>query len=123
MSKLFLVLGSLNGFFAVALGAFGAHGLKARLTPDLLSIYETGVQYHTTHALGLLAIGIVAHWLPDSTLLRWAGWLFFVGIVLFSGSLYLLSITGVRSWGAVAPFGGTAFLIGWVLFAFAALRA
>ncbi len=123
MSKLFLVLGSLNGFFAVALGAFGAHGLKARLSPDLLSVYETGVQYHTTHALGLLAIGIVAHWLPDSTLLRWAGWLFFVGIVFFSGSLYLLSITGVRSWGAVAPFGGTAFLIGWVLFAFAALRA
>ena len=123
MSKLFLVLGSLNGFFAVALGAFGAHGLKARLTPDLLSIYETGVQYHTTHALGLLAIGIVAHWLPDSTLLRWAGWLFFVGIVLFSGSLYLLSITGARSWGAVAPFGGTAFLIGWVLLAFAASKA
>ena len=123
MSKLFLVLGSLNGFLAVALGAFGAHGLKARLSPDLLSVYETGVQYHTTHALGLLAIGIVAHWLPDSTLLRWAGWLFFVGIVLFSGSLYLLSITGVRSWGAVAPFGGTAFLIGWVLFAFAASKA
>ena len=122
MSKLFLVLGSLNGFLAVALGAFGAHGLKARLSPDLLTVYQTGVEYHTTHALGLVAIGIVAHWLSNSQL-RWAGWFFLIGIVLFSGSLYLLSTTGTLWLGAVTPFGGTAFLIGWILFALAAAKA
>ena len=95
MSKLFLILGSINGFLAVALGAFGAHALKARISPELLAVYQTAEQYHTTHALGLLAVGIVAHWLPGSVQLQWAGWLFLVGIILFSGSLYLLSAAGL----------------------------
>ncbi len=122
MTKLFLILGSINGFLAVALGAFGAHALKARMSPDLLAVYQTAVQYHTTHALGLLAVGIVAHWLPGSVQLQWAGWLFLVGIILFSGSLYLLSAAGLGWLGAITPIGGTAFLAGWVLFAVAALR-
>ncbi len=123
MSKLFLILGGINGFLAVAFGAFGAHGLKARLGPELLAVYETGVQYHTTHALGLLAVGVVAYRLSDSILLQWAGWLFVLGIVLFSGSLYLLSILDLRWLGAVTPFGGTAFLAGWLLFTAAASKA
>ncbi len=122
MSKLFLVLGSINGFLAVALGAFGAHGLKARISTELLAVYQTAVQYHTTHALALLAVGIVAHWLPGSVQLQWAGWLFLVGIILFSGSLYLLSAAGLVWLGAVTPIGGTAFLAGWILFAVAAFR-
>ncbi len=122
MSKLFLVLGSINGFLAAALGAFGAHGLKARISPELLAVYHTAVQYHTTHALALLAVGIVAHWLPGSVQLQWAGWLFLVGIILFSGSLYLLSAAGLVWLGAVTPIGGTAFLAGWILFAVAAFR-
>ncbi len=123
MSKLFLVLGSVNGFLAVALGAFGAHGLKARIGQDLLAVYQTGVQYHTTHALSLLAVGIVAHWLSDSVLLQLSGWLFLAGIILFSGSLYLLAISGLGWLGAITPLGGTAFLAGWVLLAVAAFQA
>ncbi len=123
MSKLFLILGSINGFLAVALGAFGAHGLRARISPELLAVYQTAVQYHTTHALALLAVGIVAHWLPSSAPLQWAGWLFLVGIILFSGSLYLLSAMGLGWLGAITPIGGMAFLAGWILLGVAALRA
>lgn len=107
----------------VLLGAFGAHALRTKLTPDLLATYQTAVQYHFWHALGLLAIGIVAIHLPASTPLRWAGWLMLAGIVLFSGSLYLLAITGVRWLGAITPIGGTAFIASWALFAFALAKA
>jgi len=123
VTKLFLFLGAINGFLAVGLGAFGAHGLKGKLSPQLMEVYHTGVQYHTTHALALLAVGIVAHWIPDSPYLKGAGWSLVAGIVLFSGSLYLLSITGARWLGAITPLGGMAFLIAWVLFAIAALKA
>ncbi len=123
MTKLFIFLGALNGALAVALGAFGAHGLRGKLSAELLAVYHTGAQYHTTHALGLILVGIVAHWLPESALLRWTGWSFLLGIVLFSGSLYGLSVTGLRGLGAITPFGGLAFIIGWVLFALAALKA
>lgn len=122
MSRLFLLLGAANGFLAVAFGAFGAHGLEDRLSPEQLAVYGTGVEYHTTHALGLLAVGIIAHWLPNAATLRWAGWLFLLGIVLFSGSLYLLSVTGLSWLGMVTPFGGTAFLAGWIFLAAAALK-
>ncbi len=123
MSKLFLILGSVNGFLAVALGAFGAQGLKARISPELLAVYETAVQYHMTHALALLAVGTLARWLPGSAQLQWAGWLFLVGIILFSGSLYLLSAAGLVWLGPITPIGGTAFLAGWILLAVAAFRA
>ncbi|AEI43813.1 DUF423 domain-containing protein [Paenibacillus mucilaginosus] len=110
-----LVLGSLNMFLVVALGAFGAHGLKNKLTEDAMKVYQTGVQYHMAHALGLLLIGVLSGQLPEASLLGTAGWLLFAGIVLFSGSLYALSLTGIRKLGAITPLGGLAFLAGWIL--------
>ena len=112
--KLFLALGSLNAMLAVILGAFGAHGLKGRLAPDMLSVYQTGVQYHFYHALGLLFVGLVLRQSPSLVLLKWSGWLMFSGIVLFSGSLYLLGITNIRWLGVITPFGGLAFIIAWL---------
>ena len=122
-SKLFILLGSLNAFFGVVLGAFGAHGLRDRLTPDLLTAWQTGVEYHLFHALGLLAIGIMLRLLPQSRLLRPAAWALLIGILLFSGSLYLMAVTGFRPLGVITPFGGLAFLAGWLLLTIAALRS
>ncbi len=122
-AKLFLSLGSLLALAAVALGAFGANGLKARLTPDLLAIWQTAAQYHFYHSLGLLLVGFAFFHLPDGALLRASGWLMVVGIALFSGSLYVLAITGEKWLGAVAPVGGTAFLLAWGAFAWAVFRA
>jgi len=122
MFKLFVSLGSINALIAVALGAFGAHALKTRLSADMLAVFETGVQYHFYHALGLLAVGIIATQLPDSALVKWSGWLMVAGIILFSGSLYILSISGIKWLGAITPLGGTAFIIAWVLLAVAVLR-
>ncbi|MCB0268554.1 MAG: DUF423 domain-containing protein [Calditrichaeota bacterium] len=122
MAKTFIILGSINMFLTVALGAFGAHGLKGRLSADLMAVYQTAVQYHGMHALGLLLIGIIAHWLGQSALINWAGWLLLTGIVLFSGSLYTMSFTGIRMLGAITPFGGVAFLAGWLLLALAAWK-
>jgi uncharacterized membrane protein YgdD (TMEM256/DUF423 family) len=121
MIQLFVALGSLNALFAVALGAFGAHGLQARLPAEMLAVYHTGVQYHSFHALGLIPVGILLRWLPESASLKAAGWLMLLGIVLFSGSLYALSTTGVRALGAITPFGGAAFLLAWGLVTVAAL--
>ncbi len=121
-AKLFLSMGSLLALVAVALGAFGAHGLKARLTPDLLAVYQTGVQYHFYHALGVILVGLACFHLPDSAALRTSGWLMAAGILLFSGSLYALALSGERWLGAVAPVGGTAFILGWGAFAWAVLR-
>jgi uncharacterized membrane protein YgdD (TMEM256/DUF423 family) len=122
-AKLFLVLGTLFAAAAVTLGAFGAHGLRARLSADALEIYQTGVQYHFWHALGLLAVGVVSLHLPESGWLRAAGVLLALGIVLFSGSLYVLALGGAKSFGAVAPIGGSALILGWIAFAIAVLRA
>ncbi|TYP93306.1 Uncharacterized membrane protein YgdD, TMEM256/DUF423 family [Fodinibius salinus] len=102
---------------AVALGAFGAHGLKEMLTQEMLDIFETGVRYHFYHAIGLLFIGVITHWLPDSLLLQWSGWLMVAGIVIFSGSLYSLSISGLRWLGAITPVGGLCFIAGWIMLA------
>jgi len=106
---------------AVALGAFGAHGLKSRLSPEMLAIFETGVRYQVYHALGLFAVAWVADKNPES-LANAAGWALVIGIAVFSGSLYVLSITGIRWLGAITPIGGLAFLIGWVLLFVAASR-
>lgn len=122
MSKYFIFLGSLNAFLAVGLGAFGAHALKSRLSADMLDVYQTGVQYHIFHALGLILIGIISHWLSQSTLINWSGGFILAGIVIFSGSLYVLSITGIRTFGAITPIGGIAFLAGWILLAYASLK-
>jgi uncharacterized membrane protein YgdD (TMEM256/DUF423 family) len=122
-ARLFLVLAALAGAIAVMLGAFGAHALRAKLGADLLAVWNTAVQYHFWHALALFAIGLVALHLPESAALRWAGWLMLAGIVVFSGSLYALALTGVRGLGAVTPFGGVAFILGWLTLAWALMRA
>lgn len=122
MYRLFLFLGAANAGLAVAFGAFGAHGLKG-LDPAWLAVYRTAAEYHMYHALGLLAIGALGSSLPASRTLDTAGWLMLVGIVLFSGSLYALSLSGLRWLGAIAPFGGTAFIAAWALLSWAALRA
>jgi uncharacterized membrane protein YgdD (TMEM256/DUF423 family) len=114
--RLIAVLGAANGFAAVAFGAFGAHVLKARLAPEQLATFHTGSDYQGLHALALLATGLACLVL-DSRALRIAGALFVAGILLFSGSLYLLAVTGTRWLGAVTPFGGGALLAGWLLLA------
>lgn len=122
MDRIFFLLGSLSAGLAVALGAFGAHGLRTRLTPDLLANFETGVRYQMYHALALLAVAwAVAHW-PRTALPTYAGWLFVAGTLLFSFSLYLLALTGARWLGAITPLGGVAFVAGWVCLAVAAWR-
>jgi uncharacterized membrane protein YgdD (TMEM256/DUF423 family) len=122
-ARLSLTLAALLLFTAVGLGAFGAHALKARLAPDMQAIWQTAVQYHAWHALGLLAAGLLMMHRPDAPALGLAAWLFVAGIALFSGSLYALALTGVRGLGAITPFGGVAFLAGWLAFAWAAWRA
>jgi uncharacterized membrane protein YgdD (TMEM256/DUF423 family) len=122
VAKTFLVIGALACLLAVVLGAFGAHALRARLAPDLLAVYYTGVQYHFWHALGLLAIALALAHFPAAEGLKWAGWLMLAGILIFSGSLYLLAATGQRWFGAITPIGGTAFIAAWATFAYAILR-
>jgi len=121
-AKLFLATGGLAALAAVALGAFGAHALKTRLSTEMLALWHTGVEYHVYHALGLLAVGLVAAQLPESMLLKWSGWLMLAGIVLFSGSLYALALSGERWLGAITPIGGTAFLAAWGFFVIAVLK-
>jgi len=121
-AKLFLAAGGLAALAAVALGAFGAHALKTRVSAEMLAVWHTGVEYHAYHALGLLAVGWVAAQLPESMLLKWSGWLMLAGIVLFSGSLYALALSGERWLGAIAPIGGVAFLAAWGLFVVAVLK-
>ncbi len=122
MYRRFLMIAALSAFTAVGFGAFGAHGLKARLDEHMLAVYQTGVQYHFWHALGLGLIATLARFHPASTLLRWAGILMFGGILVFSGSLYALAMSGVAWLGAITPFGGTAFLAAWLLVAVFAFR-
>jgi uncharacterized membrane protein YgdD (TMEM256/DUF423 family) len=121
MDRTFLLLGALAGATGVALGAFGAHGLRSRLSPEMLAVFETGVRYHLYHALALLATVPIMGRLEGSRLVTAAGWLFVAGIVLFSGSLYLLALTGITMLGAVTPLGGVAFLCAWACLAVAAL--
>lgn len=106
---------------AVALGAFGAHALKTQLAADALAVWQTAVQYHAWHALGLFGIGLWLQHAPEKRALRAAAWLLLGGIVLFSGSLYALALTGVRGLGVITPVGGLAFIAGWVVLAKAAL--
>ena len=113
----FVVLGGMLMAIGVAMGAFGAHALKDRLGAKELATFRTGVQYHLIHALGMIAIGILAGQNPDDGMMPAAGWLLLTGIVLFSGSLYVLSVKKIRWLGPVTPLGGLAFIIGWVLLA------
>jgi len=114
MSRHVIVIACVFGLLAVVIGAFGAHGLKNRLAPDLMAVYQTGVQYHFYHALALLACGILMHIGIDHPAMRISAYAFMAGIILFSGSLYVLAITGVRWLGAITPLGGVAFIAGWL---------
>ncbi len=119
MERLFFSAGAISAFLAVGAGAFGAHALRARLDPAMLAIFETGARYKMYHALGLMAVAwAVTRW-PGPWAGR-AGWLFIVGTVVFSGSLYALALTGIRWLGAITPLGGLAFLAGWLCLALAA---
>lgn len=119
--KMFFLLGSLFAFIAVAAGAFGAHALRQKLNADLLSIFEVGVRYQMYHALALLCVGFANGMFPHP-LISVAGWLFVAGIIIFSGSLYLLALSGIRTWGAITPIGGTLMLIGWLCLIIATLK-
>lgn len=116
----FLLLAAISGFIAVALGAFGAHGLKPMLSAQLYTVYTTAVEYQFYHTLALFGVALVR---LSHRCLNWAGWAFVAGILLFSGSLYLLALTGVHTLGAVTPVGGVAFLLGWGLLGYVALVA
>ena len=121
MDRLFFIVGSLSAFVGVALGAFAAHGLKSRLAPDLLATFEVGVRYQMFHALALLAVAWAQTRWPGAVLTA-GGWLFVAGTLLFSGSLYVLCLSGARWLGAVTPVGGLAFLAGWLCLAWAVWR-
>ena len=121
-AKLFLTLGSISGGLAVMIGAFGAHGLKDKLTEKMLANYMTGVEYHFYHTFALLAVGLLAmHFQPR--LLTASGWSFTIGILIFSGSLYAMAMTGITRLGAITPIGGLLFIAGWVLLAAAVLKS
>ena len=119
MARTFLMIAAISGLLAVMIGAFGAHGLKGRVSEELLVIYHTGVQYHFYHTLALGLVGVLLLHFPQARALVWSGWLFTVGIVIFSGSLYLLTLTGTRWLGAITPIGGVAFIGGWLAMVFA----
>jgi uncharacterized membrane protein YgdD (TMEM256/DUF423 family) len=123
MDRAFFAAGSVFAALAVGLGAFGAHALKSRLPPDLLAVYDTAVRWHLAHALALLAVAwACARW-PGVTAITAGGWLLAAGIAVFSGSLYLLALTGARTWGAVTPIGGVAWIVGWACVAWGVWRA
>lgn len=122
--EMFIALGAILAALGVVLGAFGAHALKDKFaSPHYVAIWETAVQYQMYHALGILALGILSNdaFLGSSSLLSWAGYLMFTGIVFFSGSLYVLAVTGVKKLGAITPIGGMLFIVAWVLVIIAAL--
>ncbi len=115
-AKTFLLLGAINAMASVMLGAFGAHGLKNKLNAQAMVTFQTGVEYHFYHSLGLLIIGILITQLPVAGI-KLTGWLMFIGIILFSGSLYILAITGIRQLGMITPIGGICFILAWGLLA------
>lgn len=122
MAKHFLLVAGFSGLVAVVLGAFGAHGLKGKVTPELLSAFQTGVQYQFYHTLALLAVALLLFRFPDLALLNWAGVAFVAGMLLFSGSLFALTFGGPRWLGPVTPVGGLCFMVGWVLLCISAWR-
>jgi uncharacterized membrane protein YgdD (TMEM256/DUF423 family) len=114
MKWLFLSAG-LSGMLSVVLGAYGAHGLKSRLSADLMNTFQTGVEYQMYHSLALLIAAMLAYQWPETQLIRWSGYLFLVGMIMFSGSLYLLSLTGLRVFGPITPLGGLVLIAAWLL--------
>jgi len=121
MDRTFLLFGAVSGFLAVAFGAFGAHGLRNRLSPEMLGVFETAVRYQIYHALAVLIVALTIGHIGNARLLVLSGWLFIAGIVLFSGSLYALVLSDIRILGAITPIGGVLFLLGWACLALFAL--
>ena len=117
MTRFLISAGAIGAALSVALGAFAAHGLKSRLPADMLAVFQTGVQYQFYHALGLILIGLIAMNIKPTSLLTSAGLLMLTGILLFSGSLYILSTTGIRGIGIITPIGGAAFIVAWLMLA------
>lgn len=120
--KTFIIIGAINAFLAVALGAFGAHGLEGRVEQKYLEIWKTGVTYQMFHATGLLIVGVLLGRLPANALLSWSGWMMLIGIILFSGSLYVMTLTKISILGAITPLGGLLFLAAWILIVVAAVK-
>lgn len=119
MSRQFFLMASVMGFLAVGLGAFAAHGLETMISPRMLEVFQTGVQYQMFHVVALFVVGLLFRLNQEySALLKWSGYLFTIGIILFSGSLYILSITGINRLGMITPLGGVAFLVAWALLFF-----
>jgi len=119
--KLFLLLGIINGFLAVALGAFGAHGLEGKISEKALATWEKAVNYQMFHTVALLIIGVLMGRVTGGNIAT-SGWFFFVGILLFSGSLYIYSISGIKTFAMITPFGGVSFLIGWVILGYGVMK-
>ncbi|VXB80586.1 conserved membrane protein [Bacillus sp. 349Y] len=113
--KTFIIIGAINAFLSVALGAFGAHALEGKISAKYIETWNTGVQYQMFHAIGILIIGVMLGNLAPSSLLSWSGWLMLIGTILFSGSLYVLSLSGIKVLGAITQLGGVSFLAAWVL--------
>ena len=122
MARLYLTLGSLCGFLAVALGAFGAHALSSKLSERMLSVWATATDYQFYHALALVLVALISLHFPASAKLRWAARFFFAGICIFCGSLYFLALTGINWLGAITPIGGVVFLLGWLTLALFAIK-
>lgn len=123
MIKQFLIISAIGMFLGVALGAFGAHGLRQKISAEMLSVWNTAVLYHMLHSLGLAIVALSYKAYGGSPLFSWAGWMLILGVVLFSGSLYIMAITSIRWLGAITPIGGLGFLVGWGLFAAALYKA
>ncbi|WP_456273002.1 DUF423 domain-containing protein [Bacillus sp. AK031] len=121
--KTFIIIGAINAFLSVALGAFGAHALEGKISQKYIDTWNTGVLYQMFHSIGILIVGVLAGNIAASSLLNWSGWLMLIGIILFSGSLYILSLSGIKVLGAITPLGGVAFLIAWVLLIITAVKS
>lgn len=122
IAKLFLSIGAISGALGVILGAFGAHGLKEKLSEKMLANWMTGVEYHFYHTFAILAVGLLAMHIPSRAISS-SGWAFLIGILIFSGSLYVMALTGITKLGMITPIGGLAFIIGWVLLSAAVLKS
>jgi uncharacterized membrane protein YgdD (TMEM256/DUF423 family) len=120
--KAFVLLGSVNMALAIALGAFGAHGLSGKISEKMLANWNTGAHYHLIHALGLIVVGLLLSKAGNAPMLGTAGWLLLAGILLFSGSLYVMALTGIKALGTITPIGGVSFIVGWVLVALSAVK-
>jgi len=113
--KTFIIIGAINAFLSVALGAFGAHALEGKISQKYIDIWNTGVLYQMFHAIGIIIVGVLMGTVTPTSLLSWSGWLMLIGTILFSGSLYVLSLSGIKVLGAITPLGGVSFLAAWVL--------